>query len=240
MKWMRLAIGSVVLVGAAVFTAVQFGSYEVQHLQQEVSRLERERELLLTYAQRLGASRRVAQVDVVRQREDRDGRIISTLLWQEIGADGTLGKPLALETIGRQVYFEAFVIKFAHEFVKEGDPERGTSLAMFRRIFGDAQAPESVDEIDRSAHPPALSRNQPPALHDELWARFWEMVDDPELAAKYGVRVVQCEAPSVLLKPDQIWEVTLDAAGGLNLRRIGSRLPGGGHASALPEDQIAP
>ncbi|MGD8451727.1 MAG: hypothetical protein PVJ57_07905 [Phycisphaerae bacterium] len=239
MKWMRLAIGSVVLVGTAVFVAVQFGSYEVRQLQQEVSRLEQERQQLLTYARRLCASRRVAQVDVVRQREDRDGRTISTLLWQEIGADGTLGKPLALETIGRQVYFEALVIKFDPELVKEGDAERGTSLAMFRRIFGDRQAPESVDDIDRSARPPVLTGDAP-ALHDELWERFWELIDDPELAAKFGVRIAQCEAPSVLLKPNQIWEVTLDAAGGLNLRRIGTRESDDGHVSAWPESRTSP
>lgn len=206
-----------------MFTAVKFGSHEVQQLKQEVDRLELERQQLLSYAQRLSAARRVAQVDVVRQRADRHGQHISTLLWQEIGPDGTLGKPIALEAVGELVYFEALVIKFAHNHVEEGDPQRGTSLAMFRRIFGDRQAPESVADLDRAACPPVTDAGEPSSLQKELWERFWEMIDDPDLAARYGVRVAQCEAPAVPLQAGQIWEVSLDAAGGLNLKKIGAR-----------------
>ena len=223
MKWLNFSVGSVLLVAAAVFTAVKFGSYEVQQLQEQVSELEQERTRLVEYAERLSASRRVAQVDVIRQRENAAGHTVSTLLWQEIGPDGTLGKPLAVEAVGHLVYFEALVIKFAHHHVQEGDPQRGTSLAMFRRIFGDRQAPESVPELDRVARPPVNNAGAAPALQDELWARFWEMVDDAALAEHYGVRVVQCEAPAVPLETGQIWEVSLEAAGGLNLKRIGVR-----------------
>ena len=134
-----------------------------------------------------------------------------------------LGKPVAVEAYGTLVYFEAAVVKFARQHVEEGDPQRGTSLAMFRRIFGDCQAPESVPDIDRAARPPTEEDKESAALHAELWERFWEMIDDPELAERYGVRVVQCEAPAVPLKSGQIWEVAIDAAGGLNLRKIGAR-----------------
>jgi hypothetical protein len=192
-------------------------------LQQEVNRLEQERQRLLDYAARLSASRRVAQVEVLRQRQDEDHHTVSTLVWQEIGPDGTLGRPVAVEAVGTLVYFEALVIKFAHQHVQEGDPERGTSLAMFRRIFGDQQAPESAPELDRAARPPINDPSQSASLQAELWARFWEMIDRPELAARYGVRIVQCEAPAVPLQAGQVWELTLDAAGGLNLKKIGTR-----------------
>lgn len=227
MKWLNLAVGSIVLVAAAVFTAVKFGSFELRHLQKEVDRLEQERQRLVEYAQRLAASRRVAQADVVRQQRDSAGRTASTITWQEIGSDGTLGKPAAIEVIGTQGYFEALVIKFNYEQVQEADPERGTSLAMFRRIFGDQQAPESVPDLDRSVRPPTADPGASSRLSDELWGRFWEMVDDPALAARYGVRVVQCEAPAVPLHLGDIWEVTLDAAGGLNLKKIGTRAKDG-------------
>jgi hypothetical protein len=58
------------------------------------------------------------------------------------------------------------------------------------------------------------------AAEASLWARFWELVDDPELASEYGIRVAQCEAPAVRLQPGQVWEVTLDASGGLNVRKV--------------------
>jgi hypothetical protein len=127
---------------------------------------------------------------------------------------------LAVEAVGELVYFESLVIKFEPRLVGEGDPQRGTSLAMFRRIFGDCQAPESVPELDRSARPPLDESDADGALHAELWARFWELVDDPRLAREFGVRVAQCEAPAAPLRVGQVWELMLDAAGGLNLRRI--------------------
>ena len=214
------------MIATATFTAVRFGGVEARRLRAEVGRLEQERQRLVEYAERLSASRRVAQVDVVRQRVNERGQTVSTLLWQEIGRDGRLGRPLAVEAVGELVYLESLVIKFEPHFVGEGDPQRGTSLAMFRRIFGDCQAPESVPELDRSAHPPLDESDRDGSSHAELWKRFWEMVDQPRLAAAYGVRVAQCEAPAVPLRAGQVWELALDAAGGLNLRRMGGRVPG--------------
>jgi hypothetical protein len=221
MRWVKFTVASMLLVGVAVFTAVKFGSQEVRQLQNQVQQLQQERQKLVEYAGRLSATRRVAQVDVIRQYRDAAGNPVTAMLWQEIGPDGTLGHPLAVEATGSLVYFEALVIKFAQQYVGQGDPERGTSLAMFRRVFGDRQAPESAPDLDRAARPPVGNPGPSAALEDELWAKFWNMIDDPQLAANYGVRIVQCEAPAVPVQPGQIWEVSLDAAGGLNLKRIG-------------------
>ena len=220
MRWIRLTVSCALIVAAAAFTAVRFGGFEVKRLQAEVNRLDQERRQLQEYARRLGAERRVAQVDVVRQRVNERGQTISTLLWQEIGRDGLLGSPQALEVIGRQVYFEALVIKFKSQFVGEGDPQRGASVALFRRIFGESQIPESAQELDRTTQPPLRADEETLAFYQEIWRRFWEIVDDPALADRYGVRVAQCEAPAVQIAAGQTWEVTLDADGGLNLHSV--------------------
>lgn len=235
MKWLKFTLACALVVATATFTAVRFGGLEARRLRTEVDRLEQERRRLVEYAQRLSASRRVAQVDVVRQRVNRRGETVSTLLWQEIGGDGRLGRPLAIEAVGELVYFESLVIKFEPHFVGEGDLRRGASLAMFRRIFGDCQKPDSVAELDRGACPPPAEPDGDDAPHAELWRRFWEMVEDPQLAAEYGVRVAQCEAPAVPLRAGQTWELTLDAAGGVNLRRIG----GGSGAALLKIPDVA-
>jgi hypothetical protein len=220
MKWLKLTFASALIIATATFTAVRFGGLESRRLREEVDRLEQERRQLIDYAERLSASRRVAQIDVVRQHIDERGKTVNTMLWQEIGRDGRLGRPLAVQAVGELVYFESLVIKFEPRFIGEGDEQRGTSLAMFRRIFGDCQAPESVPELDRSARPPLDESDADGSLHAELWNRFWEMVDDPHLAREFGVRVAQCEAPAVPLHAGQVWEIALDAAGGLNLRRL--------------------
>lgn len=224
MKWLNFTLGAVLLVAAAVFIAVKFGSFKLQQLEHEVQRLEQERQRLIDYAQRLSATRRVAQVEVLGQRTDAAGHTVSTLLWQELGPDGALGRPVTLEVVGNQVYFEALVIKFRHQYVQEGDRERGFSLALFRRTFGDQQSPESVPDIDRAARPPINDASKSPALQDQLWERFWEFVDRPDIAARFGVRVAQCEAPSVRLQMSDVIEVTLDSAGGINLKKLPPRI----------------
>lgn len=217
MKWASFLLGVGVVVAVLALSSLATSS----RLAREVVNLEREKQALQDYARRLAAQRRVAQVEVVRQQPSQDGRVLTTLMWQEIGAGGVLGKPLAVEVYGAQIYLEALVLKFHSELVGEGDPVRGQSLALFRRIFGDQQAPETAAALDRAARPPVDSDpRQADPVHDRLWGLFWKLVDEPALAREYGVRVAQIEAPAAPMKPGDRWEVSLDAAGGLNLKRL--------------------
>jgi len=219
----RWFIAAALTLGAGMIAWDGLRWWEVRRLEAEVRALQRQREELLSYAQRLSASRRVAQVDVVRQYTDSDQRILTDLLWRQIEADGTVGSAQAISIVGELAYFEAAVIKFDFEIPKPDALPQRTSLALFRRVFGDGQSPVSGVEVQREA---PLSRPQPEAstaLEQNLWEMFWQFIDDPDLAQTYGVRVAQIEAPAVPLNPDEVWEVTLDATGGLNLRKIGRR-----------------
>ncbi len=220
LKSLKLVIGAAMGILLVGLTVIQLGNFETRRLRSRIDELERDRTELVHFAERLSASRRVAQVTVVRQRTDESGRPIHDLTWQEIRPNGLLEETLTLAIVGRQAYFEAFVIKFTHTHVGEGDPERGTSLALFRRVFGDGQASETVAQFDRTLRlvDPAGAGSSPQP--SELWQRFWELVDDPRSAARYGVRVAQIEAPAIPLRVGHVWEVTLDAAGGLNLRKL--------------------
>lgn len=226
MRWAGLALKSSVLVAVLALAASQLGIYHTRELTKQVEALSDENARLVDFAQRLQASRRVAQVDVVKQYQGPAGQTVSVLLWQEIGADGLVGKPLAVEAAGEQVYFEGMVIKFDHGLVAPSAGEPRTSMVMFRRIFGELQAPESGFVLGPAARPPILDAQRPGEsnpLDEALWQRFWELASNPAIAETYGVRVAQCEAPAVKVSPGQVWEVALDAAGGLNLRYIGKR-----------------
>lgn len=223
MAWTRRITALAVVVAVAWFARNQFLT---ARLTAKIDQLEKERTELVEYARRLGSSRRVAQVNVSEQCLDPERRIVSRLRWQEIGSNGLLGVPVELSTLGELVYFEALVIKFEQQLVGEGDPERGASLALFRRVFGENQVPDSACLFDRAAVPigsvPRTTdvTERPSGADHVIWGRFWELVDDPRLAEALGVRVAQIEAPAVPLRGGQIWEVTLDAAGGLNLRKL--------------------
>jgi hypothetical protein len=220
MDWMRTATRALGVIAVLVLIFIGYGTLSQSKLAKQVDELRREKEQLLEYARRLSASRRIAQVNVVDQYTDKFGRLNTRLVWQEIGANGLVSLPVEVETVGTLTYFEAFVIKFEYELVGQGDPERGTSLALFRRIFGDLQVPEEAPMLDCAGTLPVEAAQGPRTVEQQLWDRFWELVDDPLLAAQYGVRVAQCEAPAVPLRPGQIWQVTLDAPGGLNLKKV--------------------
>ena len=162
------------------------------------------------------------------------GQTTTRLLWQEVGSNGLVSLPVEVEVVGTLVYFEAFVIKFEYALVGDADPERGTSIALFRRIFGDLQVPEEAPMLDSAGSLPAEAATEDRVIEEQFWDRFWDLVDDTELATRYGVRVAQCEAPAVPLRPGQVWQVTLDAPGGLNLKKVRDYSRAGTSVRAFP------
>lgn len=213
---------SLPVVGAGLmYTTLR--NWDIRQLTAQVAQLEEQKEQLKTYISRLKATRRVAQADVLQQFRDEMGRPISVIRWNQIGLDGTLEEPQTIEAAGRLVYFEAAVIKFDLDAVGQGDPQKGTSIALFRRIFGEDQVPSSTGNLEQRTTPPSLTGQPATQFEQKLWSLFWELMDDPRLQEQFGVRVAQIEAPAVELKAGQVWEVSIDAAGGLNLRLIAKR-----------------
>ncbi len=220
-RWLKVVVGAVVLVAAAVITTDHLGNREIRRLQTRIDALAAEKAELMLFAERLSASRRVAQINVEEQSTGDDGLTITVLRWQQIGPSGKLGPPEIVTLKGDQVYVEAMVVKFMHDLVGRAAKDRETSLVMFRRAFGDRQAPYTGQPLDQTAPMETASRPEPDAFHERLWRRFHEIVADPQEAEKrYGVRVAQFEAPSVPMKKGQVWEAVLDQSGGLNLRLL--------------------
>ncbi|MCG8404776.1 MAG: hypothetical protein MI923_06215 [Phycisphaerales bacterium] len=220
-RWIKLCFGAFALVAAAVFTTDHFGAFEVRRLRSQINELEREKAEMALYVERLSDSRRVAQVDVVEQYQSDTGEPITLLRWQQIGPSGTLGVPENIEVKGAQVYFEAKVIKFKHSLIAQAAPDKDWSLFVFRRVFGEHQSPSTGYPLDRKAPIDVAGESEPDSTHARLWDRFLQLMENPVLASEYGVRTAQYEAASGVMRPGQIWEVSLDAAGGLNLRMIG-------------------
>lgn len=219
MKWLRFAIGTIVVSGFMIFVVVQFGWWQTRWLTARVNALEKERSQLISYVERLSSMRRVAQIEVLEQQSDAGGVVHTRLRWQELSADGLVGPPTEIDVFGSQIYVEALVLKFAYTRLSGDEPEKFASLALFRRIFGDQQAPQTGAELDRVARPV----HQDPAdtkRTEKLWQRFWEFVDKPQTARDFGVRVAQVEAPAAPMRSGQVWEVSLETAGGLNLRKL--------------------
>ena len=224
-KPFKLAFGALMLAGLAFIASDQISAIKIAQLETRIGDLEREMTELKLYAERITAERRVAQVNVMEQRPGDENGPVTVMRWQQIGTDGELGLPEIIEIRGTQAYFEALVIKFDYDLI--GEKENGeTNLALFKRTFGDYQAPITGYQLDQTAPTFSTATAQEYARHKNIWDRFWTLTTDSALAETLGVRVAQIEAPSVKVTPGQIWEIALDAAGGLNLKLLSSNGPG--------------
>lgn len=216
---------------------------EASRLRSEVETLERQKFELQRAVQRLSGEDRVAEVHVLDQvfkGQIVDGEPaphdITTIEFIEIDRQG---HPLAsrrFEVPDRVVHFDALVIKFEQADVAGGDPLRGKSLALFRRIYGESQAPSEGFALDPVNDVPNVYRVNPTPSEFErkLWSRFWDYARDPELAAVDRVRVAQGESVYEPMMAGDVWSLTLQNNGGLNIqfRRTERHGPSRGHSES--------
>ena len=177
-------------------------------------------ETLENVATRLQLERRAADLFVTHQGRGDDGKLRTDLLFVEVGPDGVALPPKRFTLLGDTGYVEAQVVKFERSFVREGDPLRGRSLALFTRLYGSQTAPDAGEPVDPPGQAPRVysgldsRQNQ---FERDLWADFWRMMDDTAYARTKGVRVAQKESVGGVFRPDMLYTITLEADGGMSL-----------------------
>lgn len=225
MRVLRMAVGLVALGAGVTGTWWFLSDGEAARLRAERDRLERQRQELQQVVERLTSRQRVAEVLVTGQREDPQTGITHTdLQFIEFDRDGHTLPPRTFTLPGRVIYFDGLVIKFSEEHVTAGDPLRGRSIMLFRRIFSEIVAPKDGPPIDANDDVPDVFRVNPKPSEFEqgLWRRFWSYVTDPEAANQQGIRVAHGEAVYAPMSPGQRWTLTLASNGGLSLGLTGS------------------
>jgi hypothetical protein len=163
-----------------------------------------------------------AAVRLLRHTERR-ARLVVLDQGPELDAQGDpVGEARELTLEGDEVYVDALVIKFEDTFVTAGDALKGKALLLFRRIFTDRRRPADGDVLDREGQMPQsyAAERAPTAFERELWARFWELANDPEEAKRRGVRALHGEAVSTRLRKDLVYTITLRATGELAIQPI--------------------
>jgi hypothetical protein len=200
---------------------------EADRLRKANEDLERQRFELQRAVQRLSGEDRVAEVHVIDQvlagqlvngkPAERDA---TTIEFIEIDRQGHPIPGRRFVISDRIVHFDALVIKFDPQDVAGGDPLRGKSLALFRRIYGESQTPAEGFRIDPENDVPDVYRVQPAPtpFERQLWSRFWEYARNPDLAARDRVRVAQGESVYEPMVKGDIWTLTLQNNGGLNIK----------------------
>ena len=219
-------LGLGILAGSGTFFALsKTFSGNTALLESRISELEeqvQQRDLQLSF---LRARHRVARVDVLDQtaHPDSPSGMTTRLRFVELNQDGlAIGPGQEYEIEGDIAYFEALVIKFDDDFVAANDLLKGSSLLLFRRIFGEYQAPSDGFPLDPvGQYPAAYSPERgDTSFHRDLWARFWEYALDPGVVRESGVRAMHGEAPFIKLEANRSFELELRSSGGLTIRPI--------------------
>jgi hypothetical protein len=208
-------------VGVLVYERRQTAAFQIQKLEQERQKLEEQKRELQAVVQHLSDEKRVAEI-LVRDQKPIDGIMRTTLLFVEYAKDGSALPAKTFTIDGNTAHIDAMVIKFDRDFVANNDPLRGHSIALFHRLFGEAQSPEHAFSIDEPGKIPDIYRGDGDpsaqrAFEYNLWQNFWRLAEDKEYRIEKGVRVANGQGVWGPFSQDKLYTLTLDADGGLNL-----------------------
>jgi hypothetical protein len=168
----------------------------------------------------LKVNHRLAEIKVIDQSEDADGKKKTTVQFVEVNDAGeAIDSPKIVTIDGDVLYIDAWVVKYDDKLVETGNPLGATSICLFRRLFGEHQRPVEGFALDREGVEPIVYRHgeQISPTEQEIWRQFWEYANNPLLAEKAGVRAAHGEAPSIQLRTGKLYKVELRASGGLSI-----------------------
>ncbi|HED65110.1 MAG TPA: hypothetical protein ENJ09_06085 [Planctomycetes bacterium] len=205
---------------AELGTAIAKKDAEIGDLRETVKAKDEEIQTLGVALDLLKVSRRIARFRVLSQEDTPEGTL-TRIEFTELGPDGDpIGNTRTITVHGSKVYLETWVVKFDDAFVEEGDPLRGTSICLFRRVFGEDDKPTDGTELDPVGEQPLVYAGEraPDPLHQDIWRRFWDLANDPDAASAMGLRAVHGEAPFIDARPGKTYRVELRASDGLTIR----------------------
>jgi len=218
--------------GVSTYLSARRVQEQIARYQEQIADLTKQIVRLETALRLLKVDHRVAQIDVLSQQgSDKDKTLVTTFSFVELDRQGRpLAEPRTLTVKGDLAYVDYWVVKFSDESVEGGDPLRGTSICLFRRVFGEHQNPVDGYVLDAVGSRPAGygSGGEPTEFEREIWAQFWELANDPAAAQQKGIRAIHGEAPSQKLVPGKRYKVLLRASGGLSFQTEDAPRPSAG------------
>jgi hypothetical protein len=87
-------------------------------------------------------------------------------------------------------------------------------------VYGAYQTPASGFAIDAPGQIPDVYKGadaQVSAFEQTLWKNFWRLYDDADYRKEKGVRVAEGESPWGKFEPGQLYTLTVETDGGVNL-----------------------
>jgi archaellum component FlaC len=206
---------------------------QIGELKEDVAKKAAEIQRLDTALRLHKLQRRLARLTVLEVVTDpASGKKRSRIEFVELNELGDpIGKPREFPLEGDLVYVDYWVVKFEDKYVETADLERGTSICLFHRIFGEFQNPNDGFSLDEpGTSPSAYARGGVTSeLEKKIWGDFWNIANDPQQAAELGIRTLHGDAVSIKVTQGKTYRVTVRSSGGPEIeveQEAGSAPPG--------------
>lgn len=203
----RVMMLSILLLAAG---ALFFGTKSIHDLLSENKKL-KQAIVTLTQEDQIGYAK-------VLKQETRDGKLYSTVRFVETARGNPLETVLQkeYEIEGDIVHFDALIVTFSSQAVIDG---KERALYLWRRVYGDTQAPAAGFAIEEQGVEPAryaglLSRLR---MRDQktFWSAIWDLANDPEALQQHGIKTIYGNAVYKKLKPGLIYVFKISPTGQL-------------------------
>ncbi|CAA6690495.1 MULTISPECIES: hypothetical protein [unclassified Lentimonas] len=115
---------------------------------------------------------------------------------------------------GDIVHFDALIVKFTNEYVKDGS-ER--ALYLWRRIYGETTTPADGEAIEMAGSAPERYYSITESLklnnRDIFWEAIWDLANDTTRLSDYGVQAVFGNAVYTRVEPGKVYLFKISATG---------------------------
>jgi hypothetical protein len=190
---------------------------EIEAKDAEISSLNASIKKLETAIRYLKIDHRVARFTAVDQsRDEATGEVSSLIEFVELNDEGhPIDTPRQFRIRGDVVYIDGWVVKFEDKYIEQADLERGTSLLLFKRIFGSGQKPDDgypLDEVGSAPHAYARGGKMSD-FERKIWDDFWNIANDSERAKQLGIRAAHGGAPFMKVEKGKSYRILLRASG---------------------------
>jgi hypothetical protein len=188
--------------------------HQIDELNQNIDKLE-------TSLTLLKVDQRLARVTVLDQGKDpNSGEEFSRVEFVELNDEGyPIDTPREFRIRGDVIYIDNWIVKFEDKYVEQADLDRGTSIVLFRRIFGEQQQPIEgfpLDEI--GSRPKAYAHGgKMTDFEKKIWGDFWNIANNESAAKELGIRAAHGQALSMKVQKGKSYKIQLRASDGLSI-----------------------
>jgi len=157
----------------------------------------------------------IGYAKVIKQ-ETIDGKPLTTIKFVETARDDKTKKILEKEyTVeGDIVHFDALIVKFGDKMVTDG---KARALYIWRRVYSEKMAPGQGFVIEEPGAEPQRYKDLLKALPIEhrrmFWSNIWDLANDKDKLAEYGIDAIYGSAVYSKLEPELIYVFKLTTAG---------------------------